>query len=182
MNPAKNVPAVAPAPGPWRLGPADLAIGAVSLTLVLGVCLPIAASLHREASALDRRREEVLERSRAARATLAHLERRREAHTLLRRVVDRTVADIESRPIVPWMAVVSELSSRRPPGLRAVRLSGAGPGFRVQVSSERGALVADYTRALRESAVVDLAADATPLPLAPNAPGRGQVVGRLMGE
>lgn len=165
------------APG-WTFGPADAAIAAGLLGLTVAVCMPVAMHFREQAKQFDRQREEALDRSRLVKATLEHVESRRIAHTQIRRAVDRYVAEVQARPIVPWSTVVGELSRRRPGGVWAMRLSGDGPRFRAEVATPQPALVESYAQSLRESPYVDFAT----LPVGA-APGQTrQVVGRMTGE
>lgn len=176
-KPANEPQAAAPATG-WIFGPADAAISAGLLVLTVAVCMPVALHFREQAKQFDRQREEALDRSRRVKATLEHVESRRVAHTQLRRAVDRYVAEVQSRPIVPWATVVGELSRRRPGGVWAVRLSGDGPRFRAEVATPQANLVETYAQSLRESPYVDFAT----LPVGA-APGQArQVVGRMTGE
>lgn len=167
-----------PSPPSWRWGPADTALSAGLLALVVAGCLPLAWHLHGEARAVDQERTDSLNRVRGLNVTLKYVQARRTALGRLRRAVDRYVADVEARPVVPWTTVVTELSAQRPAGLWATRLSGEGPRFSAEVAAERPELVTLYAERLRQSRYVEFAA------LPPGAPprSRGRVVGRMMGE
>lgn len=160
------------------LGPVDAAISAAVLAVLVAVSLPVGLRLHNESKDLERQRMQLLDQNRALLATLGHLEARRDATMELRRVVDRYVADVQSRPMVAWTTAVGELSRSRPNGVWATRMSGNGPRFRLQVKAARPDLLAAYTRRLRESAYVEFAA----LPAEAGTSSSGQVVGRLVGE
>ncbi len=171
----ETVPA---ATGGWVFGPVDAAISAGMLILTVAVCVPVALSFREQAKAYDRQREDALDRSRQIKATLEFVESRRTAHTQLRRAADRYVAEVQARPIVPWATVVGEMSRRRPGGLWAVRMSGDGPRFRVEVSAQQPQLVSTYAQSLRESPYVDFAA----LPTGVQPTQARQVVGRMTGD
>lgn len=163
---------------PWTWGPADAVIAAGGLALVVAASVPIGYHFHTQARAADHELQESIGRFRALQATLERVEGRKTDLARLRREVNRYVADVETRPIVPWSTVVAELSRRRPDGLWTTRISGNGPQFRATVSAMVPDLVNQYARQLRESPYVEFAA----LPVG-DAPGAGaQVVGRLMGE
>lgn len=168
----------APRPAPaWTWGPADALIASGLLALTVAVCVPLGYHFHSRTRELDRRVEETSFRLHALRATLERVEARRTDLSRLRREVNRYVADVETRPLVPWTTVIGELSRRRPEGLWTTRITGSGAQFRAQVSAMTPELVDTYARQLRESPYVEFAA----LP-AGDASSRGQVVGRMMGE
>lgn len=162
----------------WAWGPADALIAAGLVALTIAVCLPLSFRLHSRARDLDRQIQESHARMAQIRATLEHVEGRRDDLARLRREVNRYAADVEARPIIPWSTVVSELALRRPGGLRTTRLSGNGSQFRAQLSAAVPELIPAYARLLRESPYVDFAA----LPTGDTPGHSGQVVGRLMGE
>lgn len=162
----------------WAWGPADAVIAAGGLVLVVAACVPIGYYFHSQARTADHQIQESIGRFRALQTTLERVEARKADLSRLRREVNRYVAEVETRPIVPWSTVVAELSRRRPEGLWTTRISGNGPQFRAKVSAMAPELVNDYARQLRESPYVEFAA----LPVG-DAPGASaQVVGRLMGE
>lgn len=168
--------AAQPAPA-WVWGPADAVIASGLLALTVAVCVPLGYHFHSRAAELDKRIEETSFRLHALRTTLERVEARRTDLSRLRREVNRYVADVETRPLVPWTTVVGELSRRRPEGLWTTRITGNGAQFRAQVSAMTPDLVGAYARHLRESPYVEFAA----LP-AGDAPNGSQVVGRMMGE
>lgn len=162
----------------WTWGPTDALIAAVLVALTVAVCVPLSFRLHTRARDLDRQIQASHARMAQMRATLEHVENRRDDLARLRREVNRYAADVEARPIIPWGTVIGELSVRRPGGLRTTRLSGNGAQFRAQLAAAVPELIPAYARALRESPYVDFAAMPTG-----EMPGHsGQVVGRLMGE
>lgn len=175
-----EAPAPAPAPetGSWSFGPADMAISSGVLAAVLAVCIPWGVSLHREVRSLDAQLQESGQRSRQLRSTLNFVEGRRVTLNQFRREVDRYMAEVEARPVVPWTTVIGELSRLRPKGLWTTRLTGEGPRFTAHVAAERSDLVDRYTQTLRQSPYVDFAA----LPAGETASPSTQVVGRLRGE
>jgi hypothetical protein len=162
----------------WTWGPADALIAALLVAATVAVCVPVSFRLHTRARDLDREVQEAHGRMAQLRATLEHVEGRRDELARLRREVNRYVADVEARPIIPWSTVVTELSQRRPGGLRTTRISGNGPQFRAQLTAAVPELIPAYARALRESPFVDFAT----LPTGETPGHSGQVVGRLMGE
>ena len=162
----------------WTFGAADLGIAAGLLSLTLSICFPAALYLRKEARAVEVQQQTSLQRSRAMKAELAHLDLRRAAQAQLRRELIHYVADVEGKPMVPWSTAVGELSRRRPHGVWTTRISGNGPHFRAQVSAERPELVGVYTQSLRQSPYLDFAA----LPAGTVPSTHTQVVGRLTGE
>jgi hypothetical protein len=162
----------------WTWSTSDSALAAGLLALTVAVCVPVGYYFHSNARAMDRQVEETQGRVRMLRTTLEYVENRKTDLARLRREVNRYVADVETRPMVPWSTVVAELSRRRPDGLWTTRIWGSGPQFRAQVAAMSPDLVGQYARQLRESPYVEFAA----LP-AGDAPATGaQVVGRMMGE
>ncbi len=178
---ATDVPVSAPVGGlrAWNFGPVDLAISGVLLALVAGVCIPTALHYRQEANRMDQQRAELTSRCRQLGTTLRFVESRRAALSQFRRSVDRYVADVESRPIVPWVTTIGEMSRRRPYGVSARRMSGDGPRIRIDVAAASPDLVQAYAQSLRESPYLDFAA--LPAGAAPSAAG-GQIIGRLAGE
>ncbi len=174
------VEAAAPAASrPAVLGAMDIAISGVVLGLVLGTATHVGWHYRQQANAADRTRTEITAQCRKLNATIRFVENRRQAQSQFRRTVARYVAEVESRPIIPWTTAVNELTRRRPHGVWATRMSGDGPRFRVQVTSAAPGQVGFYAQALRESPYTDYA---TLPPGTSPAMSSGQVVGRLMGE
>lgn len=175
---------VQPAAG-WTWGPADVAITAGLLLATVGVCVPVAWNLHGQVQTLDRQREQSATRYRQFQTISEHLESRKSEMARMRREVNRYVADVESRPIVPWTTGISELSRRRPDGVWTVSISGSGSTFRAQVAADRPELLASYAQQLRDSPYVEYVS-APPAPAAnpAAAPTRvaAQITGRWMGE
>jgi hypothetical protein len=162
----------------WSFGAVDAAMAAVSLTVALAACAPFAIHLRKEVRKLDSARIESMQRTRMHRLSVQRNESRREALTQFRREVNRYVAEVEARPMIPWTTVVGELSRRRPQGLWTTRLSGNGQHFRAQVATHRTELVPVYTQSLRESPYFEFAT----LPAGMVPANRTQVVGRVRGE
>jgi hypothetical protein len=161
----------------WRFGPSDYALAAGMLTLVVAVSLPVALRFRHQAAALERERAQLSERCQVLAEALGEDELRRELLTRVRREANRCVSEVEARPIVPWTTIVSELSRRRPRGLRTLRISGDGPRFRAHVLADSPELATQYAQRLMQSPYVDFAA------LPGGAAGRRtQILGRLTGE
>lgn len=177
-RPGQSSGASSPSHSEWSWGPADAAIAAGGLALVVAVCLPLGYHFHSQARTLEQQVEETVSRCRTLRMTLDRVESRKTDLARLRREVNRYVADVETRPIVPWGTVVGELSRRRPEGLWTTRITGNGPQFRAQVAGYSPELVQSYAQRLRESPYIEFAA----LPAGEAPASGGQVVGRLMGE
>jgi hypothetical protein len=155
------------------------------LIATVAVCVPVAWSLHGQAQGLDRQRAQSSGRFRQFQATIEHLEGRKAEMARMRREVNRYVADVESRPIVPWTTGIAELSRRRPEGVWTVSLSGNGSSFRAQVAADRPDLLASYTQQLRDSPYVEyVSAPPAPAgtPAAPQTRVAAQISGRWMGE
>lgn len=177
-RPGQSSEATFPGRTEWTWGPADAALAAGGLALSVAVCVPLGYHFHSQAREVEQKAQGAASRSRALRLTLERVESRKTDLARLRREVNRYVADVETRPIVPWGTVVAELSRRRPEGLWTTRISGSGPQFRAQVSAMSPELVEHYARSLRESPYVEFAA----LPVGEGHESSAQVVGRLMGE
>lgn len=160
------------------LGAVDLAVAAGLVAVALSISVPVALHFRREVRSLDQARMSSMSRTRQLRTALERGQTRNAALTQFRREVNRYVADVESRPLIPWTTFVGELSRRRPKGVWTTRISGNGPHFRAQVAAERPELVTQYTQSLRQSPYVDFAA----LPAGTTAASQAQVVGRLRGE
>lgn len=160
------------------LGPADLAMAAGMIALALSMSIPAALHFRQEVRRLDQARMASMSRTRQLRMTLERGQSRNTALTQFRREVNRYVADVEARPLVPWTTLVGELSRRRPKGVWTTRISGNGPHFRAQIAAERPELVTLYTQSLRQSPYVDFAA----LPAGTAPAAQAQVVGRMRGE
>ncbi|MFN3649114.1 MAG: hypothetical protein ACK47B_05985 [Armatimonadota bacterium] len=165
-----------PAPARWSFGPADAAIAAASLALVVGVSLPWAWSLRSQVRELDRQRAEADASLRSTRSTLEFLQHRRTARMQFRRAVDRYVAAIEARPGVPWSTAIGELSRRRPAGVWTTRLSGNGGRFRAEVAGSSPEALDAYAEALRQSPYVEYAAPVH------GVAAKAELAGRWMGE
>lgn len=166
----------------WSFGSSDAVLAAGSLVCALAVCVPVALHYRGQASFRDREIAAAQARCRQLLSTLEHAEGRKIALTQLRRGVERYVADVEARPIVPWTSAVRELSERRPNGLWTVRLSGNGPLFRAQVAAARADLPIAYINSLRQSSRVDYAGLPVEGTVATASAAPFQVVGRLVGE
>jgi hypothetical protein len=164
-------------PSTWVWGPVDAVIASGLLALTVAVCVPLGYHFHAQAREIDRQVEDSNFRLHGLRSSLEHVEARRTDLSRLRREVNRYVADVETRPIVPWTTLIGELSRRRPEGLWTTRITGSGPQFRAQVAAMSPSLVSNYAQQLRESPYVEFAA----LPSG-DAPGSAQIVGRVMGE
>ena len=162
----------------WSFGPVDAAIAVGTLALAVGLCLPMAWHFRQETQRLDRERLEGHARVRQLDTTLKRLKTRRAALARLRRAVERYTAEVEARPMVPWSAVMTELSVQRPNGLWTTRLAGDGPRFTIDVVAERPDLVTLYAERLRQSQFVDFAA----LPAGAAPATRSRLVGRVAGE
>lgn len=160
------------------LGAADLPIAAGVVVFALSLSIPVALHFRQEIRTLDQTRQTSMSRTRQLRIALERGQTRNAALTQFRREVNRYVADVESRPRIPWTTFVGELSRRRPKGVWTTRISGNGPHFRAQIAAERPELVTLYTQSLRESPYVDFAA----LPAGTAPAAQAQVVGRLRGE
>lgn len=176
-----NDPPATDAPA-WTFGSSDALLAAGSLVCALAICLPVALHYRGQAGSRDRERLAAHGRCRQLTSTLEHAEGRKIALTQLRRGVERYVADVEARPIVPWTSAVRELSERRPNGLWTVRLSGNGARFRAQVAAARADLPAAYINSLRQSSQVDYAGLPVDGTVATASAAPFQVVGRLVGE
>lgn len=148
------------------------------IVLGLSISVPVALHFRQEVRRLDQARVASMSRTRQLRMTLERGQARNAALTQFRREVNRYVADVEARPMIPWTTLVGELSRRRPKGVWTTRISGNGPHFRAQVAAERPELVTLYTQSLRQSPYVDFAA----LPAGTAPAAQAQVVGRLRGE
>jgi len=160
------------------IGAADLAMAAGVIALALSASIPVALHFRQEVRSLDQARMTSMSRTRQLRMTLERGQSRNAALTQFRREVNRYVAEVEARPMIPWTTFVGELSRRRPKGVWTTRISGNGPHFRAQVAAERPELVTLYTQSLRQSPYVDFAA----LPAGTAPAAQAQVVGRLRGE
>lgn len=177
-RPKPEAPATAEAPGGTRsVNPMDAAIAAAILAITTGVGIQIALHFRQEAAQIDKQRQASIGECRNLTSALKHLDARRAAMTQLRHDVDHYVADVSSRPLVPWTTVMGELSRRRPQGVWTTQISGDGPRFRVAVTAARPDLAQRYTQSLRESAYVDYAG----LPVGP-VTAQTQVSGRWTGE
>lgn len=159
----------------WRPGPADVAISAVLLAVTLAVSVPVALKYHDEAKFYDQERSRSIRASQQLNVTLKRVQARRRQLAQLRRVVDRYVADVEARPIVPWGTVVGELGRRRPNGVWTNRILGEGPRFTAYITSARPELGQAYVLELRQSPYVEFAMTSSG--------GAGEkIVGRFQGE
>jgi hypothetical protein len=182
----------APVPEGRRFTAFDVAFATGMFVVAMGMCVPTAARLHQEARALEHQRVEMADRCQQVRLLLYRVQAKQAAVRELHRAVDRYVADVEAKPIVPWSTAVGELSRRRPNGLRTLRITGNGPRFQAYVSAARPELISLYTESLQESPYVQDVSGPFSRPEEPGAqPGSGPagtdatqmtVVGQLMGE
>jgi len=165
-------------PSVWTFGPVDAAIALGMLAATLLVCVPVALHLRQEANQLEREQMALHSRAKILKSTLSHLETRQAALLQLQRAVNRYLANVEVRPVVPWTTVVSELSQRRPGGVWTTQISGEGPRFQAQVRLARPDLAATYVERLRQSPYVEFATVAP----AGGAAGGTVVSGRMTGD
>ena len=123
------------------------------------------------------------QRYRGLAAAARFSEERRRAMARFRLEVDRYVQDVQSRPIVPWTTVVTEISQRRPQGVWITRVSGNGPRFRAQLAAQNPALIGDYLTRLQDSPCVDFAGrPGATMATTPGSTGSTQILGRVTGE
>jgi hypothetical protein len=163
----------------WTFGPADAAIAAGILVLSLGVSIPVAVRLNAAAREVDQASTASVNRTRILNATARFTETRREAVAAFRMEAKRYADEIQSKRMVPWTAVASEISRARPDGVWITKLSADGARFQVQLSAVKPELASDYLSALQQSPVVEFATQPTGAIPTGNT---YQVVGRLAGE
>jgi hypothetical protein len=166
-----------PAPPP-SFSQKEMLLSAGLLVTVLALCAPAALYLRSRVGTFERESIASVDRCRRLQAAGRQVEGRKANLAQLRRSVDRYLADVDSRPIVPWATAVSELSGRRPRGLRTIRISGEGPRFVAELSGDRADLAWAYAGLLAQSPYVDFA-NASP---GGHSSGSTQVVGRMKGE
>ena len=168
-----------PSRGGWTFGPADAAIAAGLLALTLGISIPVAVRLNAATREVDHASAAAGTRIRVMHATSRFTEARREAVTSFRKEAKRYVEEVQSKRMVPWTAVATEISQSRPDGVWITNLSADGPRFRIQLAATKPELAAEYLAALQQSPVVEFAAQ--PAGAVPTG-NTYQVVGRLAGE
>ena len=158
--------------------PPDLLLGMLSLTLALAILLPISIHYRRQAVTLERQRLLMMDSMRREQRLLEHIDTRRQTLTLFRRTVRHYVADVESRPIVPWTTAISEVSRARPGGVWTTLISGDGPRFKAIVKAQRRDLAAEYSQRLAQSPYVEYVS----APAAEDNGATSRLFGRLAGE
>jgi hypothetical protein len=179
------VPWVPPAPVPeappqadWQFGPSDVGLAAASLALTVVLCVPFALHFRAQAAHMERERQRSIDRGRVMAQTVEHAEAQRIALLQFRRDAAQYLDDVETRPMIPWTTVMTELSRRRPQGVWTTRISGDGPRFRAIIATPRAELATAYARRLMESPYIDFAAQ----PGGQYGAASNQIVGRMRGE
>lgn len=156
----------------------DLILGAMSLTLALAISLPIALRYRGAATKLEHERLASLTLMGQKHKMADRLQTRRRTLNRFRRTVTRYVADVESRPIVPWTTAVSEMSRARPGGVWTTLIAGDGPRFKAIIKTHRSDLMGEYVQRLAQSPYVEYVS----APVVGDVQAQSRIFGRFSGE
>jgi Tfp pilus assembly protein PilN len=157
----------------------DLLVAGVALSAVTTVILIAGASLQ---TRLDAAEATVRQRVRAnseTKATVEQLEKARVRNTQVQQLVERQLADVETRAALHWTPALADLSKARPEGVWLTRVSLQGVKLRVEGEAGQPDRAAAYANRLLQSACFDYVA---PAAAAPTGGGTFVLVGRKAGD
>jgi Tfp pilus assembly protein PilN len=157
----------------------DLLVAGIALSAVTAAILVAGAGLQ---TRLDAAESSVQQRARAngeMKASVEQLERTRLRNSQVRQLVERQLADVETRTALRWTPALADLSRARPEGVWLTRVSLQGVKLRVEGAAGQPDRAAAYASRLLQSPCFDYIA-----PAADSATGPGMfvLVGRKAGD